>query len=861
MTRLEPDRDQIRAFVGALFRHADPGSFVSLRAFGHDRAWRTDLWRMMAIGVDHASLIDVAVAFARACANTPENVVFCPPVVTFRSGPGTAEANLANGLAISVECDKQPNQARDILEDLLGPATVIVASGGQWTVPETGEVQDKLHLHWRLAVPARTPEEHANLKLARRVAQQLVGSDGSAVPSVHPLRWPGSWHRKGQPRLTRIVGGDPERETVLADALMILRDTLGDIDDAPHRPGEPQADLDRIEAALLMIPNPDLSWDQWNRIGMATFAATGGRAEGLAFFDGWSAKSGKYDRATTGARWDHYHRSPPTRIGAGTLFHEAAVSWVDPMDDADVALWESIENATALQPIIKLKGGNRPEAAAAGISALAGAQFYQRGDKIVYIVRAPMKTAGGNTVLIPTITTVPIPYLKNELGKRASWQAFDGRSKNWKQVDVPNDIATRIATMPNEWEFPPIRGVIGTQTMRQDGTLLTEPGYDPETGCVLFNPPTMPALPASLTRDDAVKAVHAINRLFDEFPFSDTGSRSVALSLAMSAILRPALPVVPLHVVRAPEGGTGKSYMFDLVSLLAFGEPCPVLSRGQSPEETEKRLIGAALEGRTLIVIDNCNGELRSEFLCQAVERPIIKPRPLGTSVMPAIPNSFVCGANGNNIEIADDLVRRTLLCSLDADMEQPYMRNFRNDPAAAILADRGLYIAAVLTIARAYIVAGKPGRPPRLASFEAWSDLVRGSLLWLCQPDPVDTMSLLASVDPVRDRMVAAFTAITNAIPENPFGGPGEHIFTVPKLVEATKDDKALRDVLLAVTKPSKSDADAVSPESLGWWLRRHAGRVAGGHKLVRLETSAWLLTPRASEPPLEPGALGRGF
>jgi hypothetical protein len=84
---------------------------------------------------------------------------------------------------------------------------------------------------------------------------------------------------------------------------------------------------------------------------------------------------------------------------------------------------------------------------------------------------------------------------------------------------------------------------------------------------------------------------------------------------------------------------------------------------------------------------------------------------------------------------------------------------------------------------------------------------------------------------------------------------------FTVPKLVEATKDDKALRDVLLAVTKPSKSDADAVSPESLGWWLRRHAGRVAGGHKLVRLETSAWLLTPRASEPPLEPGALGRGF
>ena len=36
-------------------------------------------------------------------------------------------------------------------------------------------------------------------------------------------------------------------------------------------------------------------------------------------------------------------------------------------------------------------------------------------------------------------------------------------------------------------------------------------------------------------------------------------------------------------------------------------------------------------------MLDNLNGELRSEFLCQAVERPVIKPRPLGTSVMPTI--------------------------------------------------------------------------------------------------------------------------------------------------------------------------------------------------------------------------------
>src|SRR5215472_8161248 len=36
----------------------------------------------------------------------------------------------------------------------LGPPTVIVASGGKWTDPATGQIFDKLHLHWRLRTPA-----------------------------------------------------------------------------------------------------------------------------------------------------------------------------------------------------------------------------------------------------------------------------------------------------------------------------------------------------------------------------------------------------------------------------------------------------------------------------------------------------------------------------------------------------------------------------------------------------------------------------------------------------------------------------------------------------------------------------------
>src|SRR5262249_47484515 len=156
------------------------------------------------------------------------------------------------------------------------------------------------------------------------------------------------------------------------------------------------------------------------------------------------------------------------------------------------------------------------------------------------------------------------------------------------------------------------------------------------------------------TREDAIAAFQVINELLDEFPFSGNtaAARSVALSMLMTPVLRPALaPAVPLHVATAPAGGTGKSFLADLAAMIATGERWPVLTAAAREEETEKRLHGAALSGQPVIALDNCNGTLRSEFLCQVVERPRIQVRPLGTSNTVTIPNAFTLFANGNNVE------------------------------------------------------------------------------------------------------------------------------------------------------------------------------------------------------------------
>src|SRR5262249_3358448 len=98
----------------------------------------------------------------------------------------------------------------------------------------------------------------------------------------------------------------------------------------PHQPGEePQAAPDLIPAARAGIPNT-ADWDTWNKVVMAVWRATGGSAEGFTLVDAWSAKSPKYNARTTAEKWAVLFKSPPTQVGAGTIFYmadQAAPNW------------------------------------------------------------------------------------------------------------------------------------------------------------------------------------------------------------------------------------------------------------------------------------------------------------------------------------------------------------------------------------------------------------------------------------------------------------------------------------------------------------------------------------------------------
>jgi hypothetical protein len=218
------DHDQLAAFVDALFRYADAGTWISLRAFRDDVDAPPVAIEGTPMNGDLSRIAEAAATLARRCAYHEQPVVFCPPVAAFSDPKKATEAALANGLALSVELDADAERARKRLEFLIGPATVVVASGGTYADPKTGEARPKLHLHWRLKEPTRDPEAHRRLKQARAMATALVGGDASNKPIVHPIRWPGSVHRKAAPKLCQIVAINPDAEIDLQDALSTLLD-------------------------------------------------------------------------------------------------------------------------------------------------------------------------------------------------------------------------------------------------------------------------------------------------------------------------------------------------------------------------------------------------------------------------------------------------------------------------------------------------------------------------------------------------------------------------------------------------------------------------------------------------------------
>ena len=115
------------------------------------------------------------------------------------------------------------------------------------------------------------------------------------------------------------------------------------------------------------------------------------------------------------------------------------------------------------------------------------------------------------------------------------------------------------------WDFPALVGLVQNPVLRDDGSILDTPGYDPPRVSIYrphagFQAPPIAAEPSAADLERALDLI--LNELLVDFRFRDEPSRANALALLLTPFVRQAATgPAPLAVVSAPLQGTGKSLL------------------------------------------------------------------------------------------------------------------------------------------------------------------------------------------------------------------------------------------------------------------------------------------------------------
>ena len=331
----------------------------------------------------------------------------------------------------------------------------------------------------------------------------------------------------------------------------------------------------------------------------------------------------------------------------------------------------------------------------------------------------------------------------------ADVQRYDGRAQE-QVATVPNSHVVQGLYDRGQW--PGLRRLVGlleTPFLRPDGTVCQRPGYDPATGYVLLLAEPLPPVPEHPTHDQARQALRLlVDEVFPDFPFVSEAARHVPVANLLTVLARPYLGDgnTPLFAYDATTPGTGKTLAADAVGLIATGRVAPKTPYPADTSELEKLLGATAREAAPLLCFDNINtpfggGHLDLATTCNGS----YKARLLGVSQTAQSTWRTVVMGTGNNLQMKGDTARRTLLCRQESPLERPEVREgFRHpDLLAWVSEHRGELVAAALTLLRAYGAAGQPVPPGvrPVGSFEAWSRLVAGAIVWAGGPNVLETL------------------------------------------------------------------------------------------------------------------------
>jgi hypothetical protein len=338
----------------------------------------------------------------------------------------------------------------------------------------------------------------------------------------------------------------------------------------------------------------------------------------------------------------------------------------------------------------------------------------------------------------------------------------------------------------------PLERIVNVPTLREDGTVFDSPGYDVMTG-IYYHPVGNPVrISPRPTKKDASKAAGWLLGMLSDFPFESESDLTNYVGLLLTFVVRELCECVPLALIDAPSAGTGKSLLAKIAAITATGA---LPEFGILPgEETEARKLFTSKlqESPPILVFDNADGVIGSSALAALITSDVWQDRLLGRNRILHLPMRSVLIVTGNNIRLGGDIPRRCYRVRIDANAARPWTRGgFRHRLPDYATENRGKIITCLLTMARAWIVAGRPeSGNTTLGSFESWCQTVGGILEYAGLNGVLDNLQEMYRDTADGDDDAEQWTVWMDAIHAH----FGENAFTVKQLAEAMSDFNAVK-------------------------------------------------------------------
>jgi hypothetical protein len=384
-------------------------------------------------------------------------------------------------------------------------------------------------------------------------------------------------------------------------------------------------------------------------------------------------------------------------------------------------------------PTIDISGKELHEITKSAIEALDKAN---ESDPFIFLRSGDICHVTKDEQWRPKVEPANDSWLRGALSRKAHW-GRTVKSGSFSVVFPPLEVVRDIASL-DTLKFPALTSVTEVPTLRADGTIMDKPGYDPASG-IYYVPArnlSIAPIPVSPSQQDAAGAKKLIMEAIGDFPYAVDNNASLAnvFGLLLTPVLRPAIyGCTPLAVIDAPQAGTGKSLLADVISIIATGRPSAMVKYPTREEEMEKKIGSGLIAGRPLICFDNLDGELKSPSLALALTAKEYETRLLGFSKNMTVPNMATWIVTGNNIRPGGDMPRRCYQIRLDARQAKPYTgRQFVHpDLLRWVAAHRGELLRALLILVRYWHAAGCPDAPDfsPIGSFEDWHRKIAGIL------------------------------------------------------------------------------------------------------------------------------------